>query len=175
MQKSICMDSSPGHCLMAPLGSSLVCTPADNLRHYQVLLRYTKNKGEKEYGIWSLVDIDGPVETAQQGTETHQVEDCASHQVTELQETKWLAMQCIIWMKVVLSYCWLTNGTCRAAKAKGGRCSYCTLWSSFILYRHVEVIEYLKNSSVISCYALTLILLLAEQERSSSLMTYNTI
>lgn len=73
----ISMGSSPGHCSMAPFCSSLVCTPAENLRNYQVLSNVPRTKVKKKrqplrylatWNVRSIADIEGLVETVWQGT-----------------------------------------------------------------------------------------------------------
>ena len=97
---------------MSPLASPLTCTPAENLQNSWVQSHFafkTKRKmQDQKSSIWrlgswnvrSLLDAEGPVETAKQGRDMAQAEDRRIDQVVSelnrykvsvaaLQETKW--------------------------------------------------------------------------------------
>ena len=102
---------------MSPLGSSLVCSPAENLQVSRVRLHSARRGVRRRrpfwyFGMWnvrSLLDSEGSVETARQGLDCHQVTedrriDLVVRElnrykipVAALQETKWFgqAMYCV--------------------------------------------------------------------------------
>ena len=145
----ISMGLSLGCCLIALLGSSLVCAPVEKLRNSQEsqIAHRTKVKKRQQsvwfFATWNVGSRVNIEETTRQSTETHQAEDRRIDQVIRelkryqisvpaLQETKWFGnVMCHVDDCVYSVSCWPSNTICRTARAKRRGSSYCTLWYSF--------------------------------------------
>ena len=67
-------------CLMSPLGSSLMCSPTENLQGSQGILHSARRGARRRpfwhfstWNVWSLLDSEGSVDTAHQDFDCHQV------------------------------------------------------------------------------------------------------
>ena len=102
----ISMNASSGHRSMVPLDSSLVSSAAEDLQasRFSSFAHRAKSRGSYMFlGTWnvrSLLDAEGPIETARQGSEARDAEDRRVDlvvreleryhvKIAALQETKW--------------------------------------------------------------------------------------
>ena len=83
------MKTRPGRRSMSPLASSPVCSPAENLQNSRVRPHFAFRAKRKTSSTWrlgswnvrSLLDTEGPVETAKQGRDVAEAEDRRIDQV----------------------------------------------------------------------------------------------